>query len=264
MTRLCAILATLALALCAKGGSARPHWIVYYADKASPEAFQGYDLVVLDSDRHPPVRMAGAKVLGYLSLVEVTQDRRWFGTLRDSGMLLGEQPNWGSRRIEIGDARWRQMVSTELVPSILAQGFDGLFLDTLDDAAAIDRKDAAVELVREIRRVAPRAILMVNRGYDILPRIVPYIDVVLGESVYGTYDFASKSYRAVAAADYRWQVDRLMEARKAKPGLRICTLDYWDPGDRDGIRRAYAKERSNGFDPYVTTIALDQVSREPR
>ncbi len=277
MKRSYAIFSVLASLLSAGSGTSYGRWTVYYSDRAQPAEFRGYDLVVLDSSRHPavePISRNGATVLGYLSLCEVERNRDWFEAVRDEGLLLGEKPDWpGSYLIDIRDARWRQLVIKQLAPRILAQGFGGLFLDTLDDASDLEHKDpvkfrgfaaAAVELVREIRREAPAAVLMVNRGYDLLPRLVPSVDIALGESVYGTYDFSSKTYRPVPRALWEQQAKLLADAKKQKPGLRICTLDYWDPADREGIRRVYREERSRGFDPYVTTISLDQLSKEPR
>jgi uncharacterized protein (TIGR01370 family) len=249
---------------------------VYYSDRAGPDAFRAYDLVIFDSDTHPAVNpvAAGSTVLGYLSLCEVEQHRKWFAAVKEAGILVGENPNWrGSYFVDIRDARWRKIVVDQLAPEILARGFNGLFLDTLDDAAELERREpekfrgmkaAAVSLIKEIRRAAPAATLMINRGYDVLPEIAGSIDIALGESVYGTYDFSAKTYRLVPASDYRMQVDLLMKVKSLNPSLRICTLDYWDPADREGIRRVYREERSHGFDPYVATVGLDQIVREPR
>jgi hypothetical protein len=44
----------------------------------------------------------------------------------------------------------------------------------------------------------------------------------------------------------------------------VFTLDYWNPEDAAGIRRIYRTERANGFHPYVATIKLDRIVREPR
>jgi hypothetical protein len=68
----------------------------------------------------------------------------------------------------------------------------------------------------------------------------------------------------VPEQDYRYQVDLLQAARKRCPSLRIFTLDYWNPDDRAGLRKIYRVQRANGFEPYVSTIALDRVVLEPR
>jgi hypothetical protein len=161
----------------------------------------------------------------------------------------------------------------QLVPGILAQGFKGIFLDTLDSSTDLERKDprayagmtkAAAALVHMLRQSFPSIPIMMNRGYGLLPDVARDIDILLGESVYSTYDSDRKMYGLVPAPEYREQVRLLVEARKANPSLRICTLDYWRPDDVEGIRTIYRVERANGFAPYVGTIGLNQVVREPR
>jgi len=159
------------------------------------------------------------------------------------------------------------------VPGILEQGFQGLFLDTLDDPSELERRSpaayrgmsaAAVALVKALRQAFPSIKIMMNRGYDILPEVTGVIDMELGESVYATYDFSRKAYHLAPAKDYQQQVRALKQAKKLNPALGIYSLDYWDPTDRIGIRRIYREERANGFEPYVSTIELNQVIKEPR
>jgi polysaccharide biosynthesis protein PelA len=257
-------------------GCGRFRWVAYYSDRAPSEEFRGYGLVVFDSDRHPPLaRMAahGQLLLGYLSLGEIDDQRAYFPAARQEGILIGRNPVWpGSYYVDVRDRRWRDRVIRQLVPAILAQGFQGVFLDTLDDPAELERRDpqahrgmtaAAVELVRALRASFPSMTIMMNRGYELLPDVAPLIDIALGESVYTTYDFDRKAYRMVAAGEYREQVGLLQKAKRRNPAVRLYSLDYWDPADLEGIRRIYRAERSNGFEPYVATIGLDRIVKEP-
>jgi len=273
----CALIAISLISFTLIGsGPARLVWAAYYSDRARPDEFCGYHLVVLDGDHHPPLAALAAQgtvTLGYLSVGELEQHRAWYPTVKAMGILLGENPNWpGSFYVDLRDPRWPAEVVDHLVPGLLAQGFRGVFLDTLDDPVELERRDpqryrgmtaAAAALVKSLRRSFPSITIMMNRGYGLLPEVVQHIDIELGESVYGAYDFARKEYRRVPDADYRQQVELLKHARNNHPGLRICSLDYWDPADREGIRRLYRMERANGFHPYVATIGLNQLIKEP-
>jgi uncharacterized protein (TIGR01370 family) len=256
------------------GGPSPSRWAIYYATTAEPIAFAPYDTVVLDADRSPPIGPLverGKTVLGYLSLCEVSGTRSYFAGLQAEGLLLGEHPIWrGSHYIDVRDARWSRRVIEDLIPRLLRRGFTGLFLDTLDDAAALDRqpgrrgmREAAVRLVKTIRRHYPDVTLMMNRGYDLLPAVERDIDAVLAESLYGTYDFATRRYRRVAPADTAAQLRVLRAARTRRPSLRLFALDYWDPRDADGIAALYREARAAGFEAYVATIELDQLVPEP-
>ena len=251
-------------------------WVVYYADKAPIEAFGPYGLVVLDSENHPPLQPLSAQgktLLGYISLGEVEKHRPWFKTVRQWGILKDENPDWkGSYYVDVRDPRWSSLVVEELVPMILKRGFHGIFLDTLDNPVHLEdtqpqknkgMTEAAAQLVRAIRRHFPDIPIMMNRAYQLLPKVESDIDIELGESVYADYDFGRKMYRRVNKTDYEQQVRWLKDAQKRQPDLRIMTLDYWNPGDSAGIRQIYAVERANGFAPYVATVELDRIVREP-
>lgn len=266
----------LAASPASTGSSNDLRWAISYAQHPPLEELRNFGLIVLDSDAEislSALARPGRDVLAYLSLGEIEQHRPYFDWAKSAGILLGENPNWhGSFYVDVRQESWRKRVVDELVPGILATGFDGVFLDTLDDAAALEgqnpqsyraMKMQAANLVRSLRESFPRMRIMVNRGYGLFPGIAPFVDILLGESVYSTYDVVHNSYVHVPAAQYEQQVDLLKRARQANPKLRICSLDYWNPDARGEIRRIYRLERANGFAPYVATRDLDRVVREP-
>jgi polysaccharide biosynthesis protein PelA len=253
------------------------HWAVYYSDRAGIEELLGFDLLILDSDTHPhlqPLLARNKIILGYLSLGEAEDYRSYFAEVKADGILLDENQNWkGSHLVDLRDEKWVRRVVHQIIPDIVRQGFNGLFLDTLDNAVELERRDplkfagmksAAAALVSAIRAQHPALKLMINRGYELLPLLDQHVEMVLGESVFATYDFASKKYRPTPRDEYLDQVRLLHEARQRHPNLMVFTLDYWNPEDSAGIRRIYRTERANGFHPYVATIKLDRIVREPR
>lgn len=251
-------------------------WAVYYAEAAPATTFFDYDLVVFDADAHPPLPPLlerGVQVLGYVSVGEVASYRRYFTAVREQGLLLHENPHWpGSFAVDLRDPRWTRRLVDEIVPAILQQGFHGIFIDTVDQPLHLEAtspskfkgmRSGAVHLIRTLRQRYPGMVIMVNRGYQILPEIASSIDMALGESVRTTYDFTSKRYQRVSEADYQWQLRWMNKAKQAAPRLQLFTLDYWDPTDEAGIAEIYAFQRAQGFVPYVATIELDRLVPEP-
>jgi uncharacterized protein (TIGR01370 family) len=260
----------------AVGGDDASRFAVYYAADAELDALEPYELLVLDADHHPDLgalASRGKTLLGYLSLGEVSSQRAHFHAVQADGILLEENRNWpGSFLVDVRSEAWKTRVCRELAPSILDRGFDGLFLDTLDNPSYLERSHperyrgmshAAVELVLELRRHFPDALLMMNRAYELLPRLASDIDFVLGESVRADYDFGTKRYFLVDQAIYQSQVERLQAAVAMAPALEVFTLDYWDPDDFVGIASIYEQQRANGFEPYVATVELDRIVPEP-
>jgi uncharacterized protein (TIGR01370 family) len=252
-------------------------WAVYYADTAPPEAFTPFDMVVFDSDRHPdigPLRARKGLAIGYLSVGEVHRTRGYFDEVAKQGLLLDENPNWpGAFAVDIRDPRWHARVLGELVPAILARGFDGVFLDTVDTGTDLERRDrvrfagatlATIDLVRAIKRRHPTAVVVLNRGYDILPAVENAVDMVLAESLVTAWDFENNRPRMAPVPQHEAESQMLREAAGRNPGLRLLALEYWPPEDRAMLKEIYAKVRALGFAPYVATVALDRVVPEPR
>lgn len=251
-------------------------WGVDYGASTDPALARRYDLLVLEP-HHPrpiaPLRGPRARLLGYVSLGEVERGRSYVATLDRVGALLAPNPNWpDARHVDLRHPEWTRVLIEEAIPAILALGYDGIFMDTLDNAEAMERQDprrnkgmvaAGAALVAAVRARFPRILMMLNRGYAALPEVAPHIDYLLGESMASRWSFAGKRYETLSDADWLWQAERLRAARVRNPRLGLTTLDYWDPGDRRTVAALYARERAAGFHPYVATLALDHLVAEP-
>lgn len=259
----------------ADAAPARPrHWGVDYGAATDRALARRCDLLVLEPHHARPIaplRGPGATLLGYVSLGEVEASRPYFDALDAAGVFGPPNPNWPAARLaDLRHPEWRRTVLERLVPDVLALGYDGIFIDTLDNAEAMERQggnegmvDAAATLILAIRRAFPKLRIMVNRGYAALPRIAGAIDYLLGEAMASRWSFERKRYERLSDSDWQWQATRMRAARAANPALVLATLDYWDPADRAGVAALYALERREGFIPYVSVLALDRLLPEP-
>lgn len=252
-------------------------YAVYYSDELPSAALADYDLVIMDSDYHPPLyplKKRGVTTLGYISLGEVEKHRSWYDAVKAEGILLQENKYWpDSYYVDMRTDLWQKRVINELIPAILAEGFDGVFFDTLDNPAELEdtepetykgMKDGAVRLVKAIRKAFPGVPLMMNRGYALLPQVSEDIDMVMAECLYSDYDFENKTYSKVDEDIHTYDLDQISRARARTPSLKIYSLDYWPTDDTETIARIYDYQRSHGFIPYVSTIALDKLVPEPK
>jgi len=249
---------------------------VYYSDKISSQALMPYHLVVLDGSHHPSIpqlKENGKVVLGYLSIGEVDSTDPHFAALNAHKLILMENKNWkGSYFVDIRDPMWPKIVIEEMIPNILRQGFDGIFLDTIDNPIELEDKnvklyagmtDATVHLIEGIRLNFPSIKIMMNRGYPLLPKVAKSLNMELGESVYTDYNFDTKTYQKTDKESYQEDVKALKDAQKTNTDLKVYTLDYANPSDLQNLKEIYRTERANGFIPYVSTIGLDQIVPEP-
>ena len=250
-------------------------WLAFYGMTADETILASYDLVVLDPGYQGSINLisrTGTKVCSYLSLGEIrTTDS--FLELLEPVALLPENPDWpGTRRVDIRHPSWRSLVF-DRIRSLEAQAFTGLMLDTLDTPPYLEQLDpvryhgmreAAVELVDCIRARWPEMMLIMNRGYALLPDVVHKIDAVIAESLLTSPDQQTGKFAWVDSRQVESQLALLYPAAFRRPPLPILSLDYWDPDDARTIAEIYRRERVIGHHPYVATRLLDQIVAEER
>lgn len=252
-------------------------WVVYYGPNIPPERFSDYQVVVLEPDHHPDIGLLleqGKTVLGYISLGEISNTRGYFSDVEKEGILYSVNPNWPeSRYVDMRSSKWTCKVVQELIPAILFQRFSGIFIDTIDNAEAMEKsdpvafkgmKDAAIQLIKTIRLHYPEIKIMLNRGFAVLPKLNHIIDMELAESIYTQYDFQSGKNSLVNEEIYRELSDQLKGLQKSNPHLELYSLDYWNPQDGEGVKTIYNRQRKEGFIPYVSTTSLSEIIPEPK
>ena len=252
------------------------NWAVDYGPASDPAIARRYRLLVLEPHHArsiAPLRGPGSRLLGYVSLGEVERNRSYFAALDAAGALGPPNPNWpDARMLDLRHEAARRAVIDRIVPEVLALGYDGIFIDTMDSVEAMEQQNpiankgmvaAGAALIGQLRARFPNMRMMLNRGYAMLPDVATSIDIVLGEAMASRWNFTTKRYELLRDSDWQWQADRLRAARARNPALTLTTLDYWDPSAPRQIASLYARERAAGFRPYVATLALDRLIPEP-
>ncbi|WP_432736740.1 endo alpha-1,4 polygalactosaminidase [Maridesulfovibrio sp. FT414] len=245
-------------------------WACYYGSDDRTSELLGFDLcVVAESGQDPvPLRRQGKKVLVYVSLGELHGNSPYLEQARSQELLSRYNENWDSWVVDVRRPEWRELVLTRLIPDALARGYDGLFFDTLDSPIDMQRCDpdaykgterACVELVRDIHRKFPGMLLCQNRGFEIIRRTAPYLDYLLIEGLSFSMDLDSDSAVPVSGSDRDFLLTKTDEARKANRKLVVLSLDYAPAADSKAVSAACEFSRKQGFVPYVSTPALDEV-----
>ncbi len=213
-------------------------------------ALRTFETVVVQTTLYPPralnrLRAGGTRVLGYLSVGEDHALGDWACVPGSAPYHSGDNPEWGSVRVDAGHPGWREILNRRADEALHAA--DGLLLDTLDSAAAA----GILERVQELRSRHPDTILLANRGFELLPDLAPEVSGVLFEAfstthspAYALHDEAGLAYTA------HWQV-RLQDL-----GLPVVALDYADTPALARLARAHAAR--HGLHTFVTDRALSR------
>ena len=251
-------------------------WVAYYTDALPASTFTPYHVVVFDRDSHPPLSPLISQnkiLLGYLSLGEAETYRSNFQAIKANKLLLATGAEWkGNPVIDVRKPEWTDYVLDELIPGILKQGFDGIMIDTVDSVVWLENthpqkyaglKNAMVALIKSIHTRYPKMKIMLNRGFDILPRVIHDIDMFLAESTATTLNEHSKKFYFLPDGEREAYAHKLYAAKKQSSRLKIYTIDYWDTNDVQGMKKIYAMQRRTGFIPYVSTMDLQSYTKEP-
>lgn len=249
----------------------KDRWAVYYGETGHARSFAPYSLVVLDSAAHPDVQDVKAysgTVLGYVSIGEVDA---MHDPASAPAQLIEKNTNWNSQLVDIRQPDWQKYILEEKVPAILARGFDGVMLDTIDSALYLEQqqpehykgmKVAAIYIVKALHYRYPDMPIMLNRGFDIWPEVAGDVSMVLAEGTLTRTDLKSGKTEWQPDDAYQQYIKKIAEAKGYNKDLRVYTLDYWDMNDKKGVLRIYDTQRSHGFVPYVTTPDLKTIHHE--
>lgn len=249
-------------------------WAVYYDREQAPDAFVPFDTIVLDGEAHPDLnalKAQGKTLMGYVSLAEVRGDSDLYQFAKNEGLVLQKNPNWDSYAVDIRKPEWQRKLLKDVLPAVMKRGFDGVMLDTVDSAIALEQQDpakyagmqaAAIKLVGKIRAAYPDSKLMLNRGFDILDSVRDDVDMVLAESILAQYDFDTQKSSLFPSETYFELASFLKRMRSRSPHLKIYTIDYWNMDDAEGVAKLYNAQRAQGFVPYVATPDLMKLHYE--
>lgn len=246
-------------------------WLCYYGDRHDPETYSRFDLVVLDGSQHPSqLRMPGKRpvFLGYLSVGEVGAGSPMWSVAKAQPYLVKHNEFWDSWLVDVRNPAWQRLLF-ENADRILSQGFDGLFLDTIDSSLSLldgdggktyqGTNEALRHILESLRAMHPGKYIAVNRGLPVLPFLAPVIDLVLIEGLYSSFAGAEKGYARVDGQTRDLLLRQVAEGVRINPSLTVLTLDYADSTQVELAKEAIAFSRSRGFSPYVSTLALDQI-----
>lgn len=236
----------------------------YYGDALPSDRLAHFDHVVVQPehiDRPPDRALSGdTQAVAYVSVGEARRDDRG-----RRGWTLGRNEGWDRPIMDLTSIGWQRRIMAR-VDRLAAAGYQAFFLDTLDsyrravtgDDARAAQRAALVAIVRRIRSHHPDAMLLINRGFEVLPRIHDRIDGVVAESLHAGWDQSSRRYVDVDADSRDWLLERLKRVRE-RFGLPVVVIDYVAERERARARALAQRIAEAGFVPYVTNHRLDMI-----
>jgi cysteinyl-tRNA synthetase len=196
-------------------------------------------------------------VLSYMSIGEA-ETYRWYWSQRSSSWLGPENKKWrGNYGVKFWDQAWQEIIFA-YTDRILAAGFDGVYLDKVDEFEEMGHRDDMVEFVSRIAARAksqrPDFLVISQNGDDLLPnaKFRGAIDGFAREDLFYGEDSDGKRN---SASSIRESVKRLkMLSAENKP---VFVVEY--PRNDNQAQTARREISEQGFIGLMARRALNAL-----
>ncbi|WP_442866813.1 bifunctional glycoside hydrolase 114/ polysaccharide deacetylase family protein [Acidovorax sp. NCPPB 4044] len=274
--RLRSLFFCLCLQLCAAAWAGLPAVALHYGPAAPLAELKVFDIVVVEPDHgYDPRAFAktGSALYAYVSVAEVQSSRTYFRDIPDT-WKMARNGAWNSEVIDQTPADWPEFFATRVVGPLWERGYRGFFLDTLDSYRLAKQFDEAaqqqglVRVIETLHQRYPGIRLILNRGFEIVPRVKDKVQMVAAESLFRGWNAGTRRYEEVKAADREWLLGQLRTIRE-RDGLPVMAIDYVPPTDRELSRTTAERIKALGIIPWVTdghvrTVGVGTVELAPR
>ncbi len=250
----------------------QPTVAFYYGATPPVDVLAGYDIAVLEPDsgflprdhREPNTRW-----FAYASLGEIGPQRSYYRDI-PGDWFIGRNTDWNSHIVDQSQPGWPAFFVRHVIDPLWDIGYRGFFLDTLDsyqlavktDAARAQQRDGLVRAIHAIKLRHPRAQLILNRGFELLPQVHGDVDAIAFESLFNGWDQAHQRYVPVPEADRAWLLGQARTVRE-QYNLPVIAIDYCAPDDDACARSSIDQIGALGLIPFVTDGALQTVRPAP-
>jgi hypothetical protein len=180
--------------------------------------------------------------------------------------FAGSNAAWSSTIVDQTAPGWPAFFVEQIVKPLWERGYRGFFLDTLDSYQLVAKTDVEraqqqagiVTVLRALKARYPQALLILNRGFEILPQVHGEVAAVAFESLFGRWDQVNQRYDDVPSQDREWLLGQAREIRE-RYRLPVISIDYCAPDDAACRSAIVEKIEALGLVPYVTDGGLQTI-----
>lgn len=246
--------------------------IDYSADGSADGEFTPAQIATLKTAGCP------RKVLAYLSIGEA-EDYRWYWqpdwSVGDPAWIVAENPDWpGNYKVAYWHPGWQAIIFAYL-DKIIAQGFDGVYLDIVDayqyDYAAgheQDMVDFVIAIATYGRTHSPAGqsfATFPQNAWELAGDHPEYLAAINGIGKEETYYFATDDLTTPAE---RQEMEQWLDIYRNQAGYAgpdgqglVLNIDYANQPTH--IADAYTSAAAKGYLEYVTDVDLDHLRINP-
>lgn len=248
-------------------------FICYYGEGLSVRDLVGVGVAIVDPAHVIPSQFKDRKTLlaGYVSFGEWENSRDYGEKLGSQDFVVGENPFWkGNMMMDIRSPDWQKLLNKRIA-QIVSEGFDGIFLDTLDVITYLESSDpkkfagsmqALADFVASIKKKYPAIKIYPNNGLEALDLLGASIDGLVVEELYTHFD--EKKRRFVEPNEsIVLEKEAYIDSYVKKFKRPVYVLIYSDGSSEELIQNAKKRAEKKGYVWYITKRNLDELGQRP-
>ena len=236
--------------------------VLFCYGKTKPAQIKGYKYVIVESKHYTTgniktLKAQNEKVFAYISLGEINGNSIHFNDFKHH--TVGENKIWNSHYLDLKSKKAHALI-LEMVDDIFTHGYDGLFLDNIDNFTIFgpqkNQKKEVIELIKTITEKYPKKIFIQNAGLEFAEETSRYVDIIAVESVTSAYSFKDKQYRLRDKTDFETYLNRINTISNTY-SIPFILVEY---ADSKKLAGQIEKRLENAkFDYFIGNINLQTI-----
>jgi polysaccharide biosynthesis protein PelA len=223
---------------------------------------KGYDLIILESAHFniyevKKLKQNNKKILAYISLGEVNEVDQNYQQLKN--YTLGKNNDWNSHYLDLASTKTVEVLNRD-IQKILFMGYDGLFLDNIDNfnsfGPQFNQQKLLLEYIEKLKSTHPSIYIIQNAGIELIEKTRQYVDGMLIESVASNFTFEDKKYKLREQTDYIKYINDIKEV-SIKNKISIILIEYADT--KKLAKKLEERLKLTKFPYYISDINLQKL-----
>jgi hypothetical protein len=245
-------------------GDMKKSTVLFCYGKTNPIGVKDYKYVILESKHYNSkdvkiIRSQNDRVFAYISLGEINESSTHFADLKKH--TIGKNDIWNSHYIDLKSKKANETLM-EMVDEIFAFGYDGLFLDNIDNftihGPQKDQTEKVIELIEKIKEKYPKKMFMQNAGLDLVEETSRYVDLIAIESIATDYSFKDKKCNLREKTIFQASLNRI-NTISATYSIPFILIEYAD--SKELVELVKKRVEPTGYDFFIGTIDLQTIPK---
>jgi endo-alpha-1,4-polygalactosaminidase (GH114 family) len=238
--------------------------VLFCYGKLNPSIVKDYKYVILESKHYTTddvrvMKSHNQKIFAYISLGEINENSTHFNDLKK--YTFGKNEIWSSHYISLNSKKANEIL-IEMVDEIFAFGYDGLFLDNIDNytihGPQKDQTEKVIQLIKMIKEKYPKKMFIQNAGLDLAEETSRYIDLIAVESIATDYSFKEKKCKLRDKINFEANLSRV-NTISATYSIPFIIIEYAE--SKPLVDQVEERLSATGFDYFIGSIDLQTIPK---